>query len=71
MPAPLAPRTSIQLLMVKFWYSGEIDADQSAPTESGLITGLRVWEALPHSKWTEVATVLASGPRPGTITGKP
>jgi hypothetical protein len=68
---PSLPRTAIQRLRVKFWYSGSIDADHPALVEDGLITGPRVWEALHHSKGNEIATVLASGPRPGTTTGKP
>ena len=61
---PALPRTAIQLVLVKFWYSGEIDADHPAPTEYGQVSPLRVWEALHHSKWTEVAAVLASRPSP-------
>ena len=56
---------------MKFWYSGEIDADHPAPTEYGQVSPLRMWEALHDSNGKEVATGLASGPRPGTTTGRP
>ena len=49
----------------------EIDADHPAPAEDGQVSPLRVGEALHHSKWNEIATVLASGPNPGITTGEP
>lgn len=60
-------RTAIQLIVVKFWYSGELDPDHPGPSEWGSVSPLRVWETLHHSNWREIGAALEGGrPAPGS-----
>lgn len=48
------PRSAVQLVIVKFWYSGEIDPDRPAPTRGGQVSALRVWDTLHRSDWKAI-----------------
>jgi hypothetical protein len=61
---PALPRTAIQMLLVKFWYSGSLDPDHPGPEPGGSVGPLRVWEALHHSNWKAISAVLDAGTTP-------
>lgn len=58
---PALPRTTIQMLLVKFWYSGNLDPDHPGPDSDRSVSPLRVWEALHHSNWKAISAVLDAG----------
>ena len=56
---PSLPRTAFQIITVKFLYRGDLDPDNPKPTDTGLITALRLWETLRTSDWKAISSVLA------------
>ncbi len=59
---PAAPRSAIQLVMLKFDYSSELNPDRPAPTSTGSIADVRVWETLHKSDWKAVLAVIGGAP---------
>ena len=56
---PAAPRSAIQLVLMKFDYSADMDPSRPGPAFDGSICPLRVWEVLHQSDWTAVRAAIA------------
>ncbi len=57
---PSLPRSAIQLIVCRFRYSNNINADKPAPNEWGSVSALRLYEFLHSADWKTIATALTA-----------
>lgn len=55
---PKLPRSAVQLLTIRFHYTGNLNHDNPGATEHGDIAPYRVWQALHTSDWAEIGNVV-------------